>query len=304
VPSTAQTTSREPRLTRGQDGWTGRFHAMACPCEVLIEQEDEHSAQTTFDALTACAWRIEEKYSRYRTDNVVHAINTSQGKPVRVDDETANLLDFAATLHRLSEGQFDITSGVLRRAWTFDGTSHVPSGEAIKVLLPLVGWHKVRWHRPMLELLPGMQIDFGGIGKEYAVDQCAQIAGRLIRSSSLINLGGDLAITRPRLDGAGWRVGIESVAVKRGIATKLIELRDGALATSGDTYRFILKDGKRYTHILNPRTGWPVEHAPRTVTVAADTCTQAGVLTTLAMLQGKGAEAFLEREGVQYWIQR
>src|SRR5438105_165088 len=107
--------------------WTGRFHAMGGPCEVLAEVADESAARKIVEAVAACAWRIEDKFSRYRVDNIVARINASAGMPVEVDDETANLLDFAALIHRLSHGLFDITSGVLRRAWTFDGGSRVPS---------------------------------------------------------------------------------------------------------------------------------------------------------------------------------
>jgi len=283
--------------------WVGRFQAMASPCEVLIEAQGAPEARSVTRRVADCAWRIEDKFSRYRTDNLVHAINTSGGTPIRVDDETANLLDFAATLHRLSDGRFDITSGVLRRAWTFHGGARVPSPAAIDAILPLVGWGKATWQRPMLTLLPGMQIDFGGIGKEYAVDQAAQIAAQVSPMCCLVNLGGDLAITRPRHDGQPWRVGIEALQAPRVTASRLIDLTQGALATSGDTHRFILKDGKRYSHILDPRTGWPVDSAPRSVTVAASNCTEAGMLTTLAILQGAEAGRFLSAEGVQHWIQ-
>ena len=85
---------------------------------------------------------------------------------------------------------------------------------------------------------------------------------------------------------------------------RLIDLRQGALATSGDARRFLLHDGVRYGHILNPWTGWPIPDAPHSVTVAADTCTQAGMLSTLAMLQGQGAEAFLKEQGVRNWCRR
>ena len=84
----------------------------------------------------------------------------------------------------------------------------------------------------------------------------------------------------------------------------MLELADGALATSGDARRFLLKDGVRYSHILNPQTGWPVAHVPRSVTVAAATCVEAGMTATLAMLQGKKAEAFLRREGARAWCIR
>jgi thiamine biosynthesis lipoprotein len=99
-------------------------------------------------------------------------------------------------------------------------------------------------------------------------------------------------------------VGIEATHGPPRVASRLIDLRDGALASSGDTYRFVLKDGRRYSHILDPRTGWPVEHAPRCVTVAAPTCTQAGTLATLAVLHGAAAGRFLEIEDARHWIQR
>lgn len=295
---------RRTRLERNAGHWVGRFEAMASPCEVLIESQHELEAQTVVDAVAALTWRIEDKFSRYREDNIVHLINQSAGRAIEVDEETAGLLDFADALYRLSEGLFDITSGVLRRAWTFDGGRHVPDARLIQELLALVGWQKTRWQRPFFSMHPGMQIDLGGFGKEYAVDQTAAIASKLVAGSCVVNLGGDLVVTRPRQDGSAWQVGVESAGLHPYKSVQHIELHTGALATSGDTHRYVLHDGHRYAHILDPRTGWPIENAPRSVTVAADTCTQAGMLTTLAMLQGPYAEEFLRNESVRYWIQR
>lgn len=280
---------------------------MGGPCEVLAEMEDELEAGEVFDAAAECAWLVEQKFSRYRPDNIVARINNAGGAPVEVDDETASLLDFAEMMHRLSDGLFDITSGVLRRAWRFDGGNNIPSRAEIVALLPLVGWSKVCWNRPVLTLRPGMQIDFGGIGKEYAVDLAAQIAARMTNAPVLVNFGGDLAVTRQRAGARPWRVGIESVDPSAGgprKATRLIDLAAGALATSGDTHRFVSARGERLPHILDPRDGRPVRGAPRSVTVAAPTCTNAGMFTTLAMLRGAGAEEFLAHEGVRHWIQR
>jgi thiamine biosynthesis lipoprotein len=149
-----------------------------------------------------------------------------------------------------------------------------------------------------------MQIDFGGIGKEYAVDSaCAMIESIAPGLSCLVNFGGDVAVRNPRHDGQPWHVGIERVD-QRGTATHMINLMRGGLATSGDSHRFVLHEARRYSHILNASTGWPVEGAPRSVTVAADTCTQAGTWSTLAMLQGLHAERFLRSTGVRYWIQQ
>ena len=291
-----------PTLTATGDHWLGSFTAMACPCEVLIEPVQESTARTILEAVAACAWRIEASFSRYRAGNIVHAINTSEGRPVAVDEETANLLDFAAELTRLSAGRFDISSGVLRRVWTFDQGSRVPSEEEVAQVLPLVGWGKVEWRRPVLRLQPGMQIDFGGIGKEYAVDLAVSVADGVAPGlSCLVNFGGDMAVRNPRRDHP-WRVGIEHAA-RPGLAARLIELQRGGVATSGDSRRFVMRDGKRYSHVLDARTGWPVPDAPQSVTVVADSCTQAGSLATLALLSGSEARAFLGEQNVQYWLQ-
>lgn len=268
-----------------------------------MEAAPEALAQQILEAVAECAWRIEQKFSRYRTDSIVHRINQSAGCEIAVDEETANLLDFAATLTQLSEGRFDITSGVLRKAWTFDGGNNVPSREQIESLLAFVGWHKVEWSRPILKLRRGMQIDFGGIGKEYAVDAAVNLAATIAPGlSCLINFGGDVAACNSRRDGQPWRVGIEKPD-RSGTATRIVQLLRGGLATSGDSRRFVFRDGHRYSHILDARTGWPVRKAPRSITVAADTCTQAGTLTTLSMLQGEEAERLLKSSGMQYWLQ-
>lgn len=277
---------------------------MGGPCEVLAECAEEAQARKIIDAVAACAWRIEHKFSRYRSDNIVARINASVGAPVEVDDETANLLDFAALVHRLSDGMFDITSGVLRRAWTFDGGTRPPEHAALNALLPLVGWSKVQWQRPFITLRPGMQIDFGGIGKEYAVDQATKRVAQTSDAPALVNFGGDLAVTRPRNGNQAWRVGIEGIDSAARRASRLVDLAAGALATSGDTYRYVESEGQRLPHILDPRDGWPVRGAPRSVTVAAPTCTNAGMLTTLAMLRGPEAESFLKSEDVRHWVQR
>ena len=275
---------------------------MASPCELLLEGVSESTAGTVADAVAAEAWRIEDKFSRYLDGNVVHRINTANGEPVSVDDETARLLDFAATLHELSDGRFDVTSGVLREAWTFDGSDRVPAAADIDKVLERVGWSRATWNSPMLALPPGMEIDLGGIGKEYAVDRCIEVLRACCDGPGLVNLGGDLAVTgQPRARNA-WRVAVEGDSPEH--ADRLIELRQGALATSGDARRFLLKDAVRYGHILDPRTGWPVPDAPHSITVAADTCTQAGMLSTMAMLKGSEAEAFLREQGVQFWCRR
>jgi FAD:protein FMN transferase len=114
--------------------------------------------------LLADPWRVEKKYSRYRDDSVTAWIHGNRGETIDVDEETASLIDFASQCCELSEGLFDITSGVLRRAWTFDGSDRIPEAAAIERLLPLVGFEKLQWRSPYLLLPAGMELDFGVIG--------------------------------------------------------------------------------------------------------------------------------------------
>lgn len=298
-----------PTVVHTGELWVGRFQAMASPCEVLLEGADLSADAATVMVHIAAqeAWRIEQKFSRYRTDNIVAQIHTHAGDPVTVDIETADLLDYAERCFQLSGGKFDISSGPLRKVWQFRGQAFSPDLARLRTVLKKVGWQKCRWQRPQLTLPVGAEIDLGGIGKEYAVDRTV----RLLRETSppvnvLVNFGGDIACSGPRSSGKPWSVGLEKTGstAPDAAADKVIPLFQGGIATSGDTHRFLLYQGERLSHILDPQTGWPVRGAPHTVTVLAPSCTLAGMLATFAMLQGVDAEAFLADQGLPFWIQR
>ena len=289
-------------LTRVEDYFLGRFDAMAGPCEVLIDTDDPALAASLVRIASLEARRVERKFSRYRPDNVVHRINHAAGRPVRVDEETALLLQYATTCYEASEGMLDITSGVLRRVWKFDGSDRVPTQSAVRETLQHVGWHRVSWENSTLSMPVGMEIDLGGVGKEYAVDRAAALLAARTGSSLLVNFGGDLYAAGARRGGRAWSVGVDDPERTGEAALYRIEFSRGGLATTGDARRFVRWNGKRLGHILNPRTGWPVEDAPRSVTVLGRTCLEAGTLSTLAALRGPGARAFLEQQGVEFWI--
>jgi thiamine biosynthesis lipoprotein len=285
---------------RGENLLAVRFTAMASPCEVLLPSMSSQAALAIGRVAAQEAWRVERKYSRYRNDSVTAWIHGNRGAVLELDEETASLLDFARQCFELSEGLFDITSGALRRAWTFDGSDRIPDPASIERLLPSVGFEKLRWDPPRLILPAGMELDFGGIGKEYAVDRAFDLLAARDWTPFLVNFGGDLRANRPPAHGP-WQVGIERPDAERD-AIMLLDLEHGALATSGDSRRFLTREGVRYGHILNPRTGWPAAHSPRSVTVAASSCTEAGLLATMAMLQGDRARAFLDEQGVRSWL--
>jgi FAD:protein FMN transferase len=293
---------RAPVLNRVEDYFVGTFEAMASPCTVLMDTDDRSEALGLLEIAEAEARRVEQKFSRYRRDNLVYQLNHSEGRPIDVDDETALLISYAETCYEMSDGMFDITSGVLRRVWTFDGSSRVPSRNAVQKCLEHVGWWRVTWEKPTLTLPSGMEIDFGGIGKEYAVDRAAALIGSLTRKSYLVNFGGDLFAAGLRRGNRTWGIGIDDPTRTGESALYRLDVSTGGIATSGDARRYVQFRGKRLGHILNPKTGWPVAGAPRSVTVVGRTCMEAGTLSTLAYLQGAGARAYLQEQGVQFWI--
>jgi FAD:protein FMN transferase len=275
------------------------FTAMASPCEVLVRGVALAQATKLASLAHAETARIERKYSRYLAGNIVHAINTANGQTVPLDEETVRLLEYASQCYVLSGGLFDITSGILRGIWNFDGREIVPNTESIRAILERIGWDKVALTSDSIRLLPGMEIDLGGLGKEYAVDRVAQLLFEESHQPLMVNFGGDIRAISTGDHDEGWDIGIEDPS-RPGTLAGMIGLSNGAVATSGVSYRHCFVNGRRLGHILNPRTGWPVDNAPKSVTVVGEYCLEAGLLSTLAMLQGEDAESFLELQNITY----
>jgi thiamine biosynthesis lipoprotein len=279
------------------------FKAMGSPCELQIYAAKHLLAESASAQVIADVQRLEQLYSRYRPDSFLSAINrvAATGGSIRVDAETASLLNYADTCQRESGGLFDITSGILRRAWRFD-RQQLPDETQIQALLAKVGWQRLRWNPPVLEFPePGMELDFGGVVKEYAVDRAAVIAWEAGIRHGFINLGGDIRVLGPHPDGEPWRVGVRHPR-QAGALIQSLEVRQGALASSGDYERCIVLEGVRYGHILNPRTGWPVRHLA-SVSVLSDLCVVAGSASTIAMLKEEQGPVWLEALGLpHYWV--
>lgn len=296
-----------PLLSQSDQCWTGQFQAMASDCQVLLEGITQQRAEELLRLAAIETWRIEHKFSRYKTANIMDQINHAYKEKIAVDDETTALLNFAEQCYQLSEGLFDVTAGVLRKIWHFDGSDAIPPPQEINNILPFIGWHKIQWKAPYIKLSKGMELDLGGIGKEYAVDKVCLLLQKQIAQSEncriLINFGGDLACSGPRLNGEAWQVAVESYQDQKK-AILNVKLNKGGIATSGDSRRFLLKDGIRYSHILNPKTGQSITDAPHSISVAASSCMQAGMLSTMAMLQGEYAEEFLKAQEADFWVQR
>jgi FAD:protein FMN transferase len=269
------------------------FQAMSSACEVRLDGDDEHALAAAAKLAIDEVRRIETKYSRYRDDSIVSRINAAAGSDdeVEVDAETAALLDFAGALHAMSDGLFDITSGVLRRVWDFRNARR-PEPAALAAVLPLIGWSQVSWQPSRIRLpRAGMELDFGGFGKEYAADRAMAVLAQAGQRHGFVNLGGDIRVLGPRADSSAWRFGIQHPRAARGTIAS-VDMLEGALASSGDYERFFEHEGRRYCHILDPRSGWPVS-AWASISVTAPACAAAGALSTIAMLKGEHALDFL-----------
>jgi thiamine biosynthesis lipoprotein len=276
------------------------FDAMGTECTLHLYSDSRSVADDTAEAVEAEVERIEARYSRYRPESLLSRINAAAqvGESVDVDDETATLLDVAFQCNRLCDGKFDISTGVLRQAWDFT-TAVPPSQDRITALLAQVGMGKLRWDNRRLEFLaPGMELDFGGIAKEYAADRAAASCAAHGIAHGLVDFGGDLRILGPHPDGQPWHISIRDPR-RPDAEAACVALADGALATSGDYERWFEHDGRRYCHILDPHTGWPARGL-RSVSVVADQCLTAGCLATSAMLMGRAGIAWLAGMGLRY----
>lgn len=278
------------------------FVAMGSPCEIELYAGDDVAAENLAAEAIAETRRLEARYSRYRPDSYLSEINrvAVAGGRIQVDEECAGLIRYADTCFRESDGLFDITSGLLRAAWRFDA-GELPGPETIAVLLSRIGWHKVVWRDPWLEFPPGMEIDLGGVVKEYAADRVASLCWQAGVRHGVVNLGGDIRAIGPHPGGEPWRIGIRDPRCKDGVIHTL-ELDYGGIASSGDYERCIVVDGRRYGHVLNPKTGWPTRHLA-SVTVVGELCMVAGSASTIAMLKEREGITWLEELGLpHFWV--
>ncbi len=276
---------------------------MGSPCAMQLYASSPRKAKRAAQAAIDDVLRLERIYSRYRDDSFLSEINrvAAVAGQISVDDETAGLLDYAATCYQQSDGLFDVTSGILRQAWNFK-TGVVPTEKIVQQIMESVGWHKLTWRRPMLSFtVPGMEIDFGGVVKEYAVDRAAALCWENGIKHGIVNLGGDIKIIGPHPDGNPWKVGI-SHPRKPGAVLRTLLLHNGALASSGDYERCITLNGVRYGHVLNPKTGWPVSKMAA-VSVVGDFCVVAGSASTIGMLKEKNGPNWLNELGLSHvWV--
>lgn len=264
------------------------FKALGTRCEVQYVADAAETATSFERAAVAWVGAFEAKYSRFRPDSLLSRINAAAGREwVAVDAEMEQMLDFCGALHAMTGGLVDATALPLMRLWDYHREHPtVPAPSAIDAARRLVGWPKVR-RAPGRVFLPepGMALDFGGFGKEYAVDAVAQIALAHGIGNVLVDFGHDLRALGAPPGRPCWHIGLENPAAP-GSVWGSIGVTGQGVASSGDYLRGFTAGGRRYGHILDPRTGRPVAHRCTSATAIAGSCLQAGVLSTCAFILG------------------
>ncbi len=279
------------------------FRAMGSPCELQLYCHSREEFERCYRSAENEVIRLEKKYSRYLSNSVTSAINAAgkAGGNISLDDETAAIIDFADQCYQLSDGLFDISSGYFRNLWDFR-SQQVPSPTEVENALHFVGWKKITWNRPTLTFSqPGMELDFGGCVKEYAVDAATSLLKSMNITAGVVDLGGDIGVIGPHPDGAPWLIGIRHPRQEPN-PVAMIPLTSGALTSSGDYERFFIKNDQRYCHIINPETGFPANQC-QSVSVMAEQAVVAGAASTIAFLKGsKKAMYWLEEMGLTYLL--
>jgi len=283
------------------------FNALGTKCLIKFRLDDEHKALSF--AADALAWidGFEAKFSRFRPASLITRINAAAGGEwVPVDDEMDHLLDLAGDLYQRTDGILDPTILPLLRVWDWKKVhDKLPDAAEVRAALALTGWKKVQ-RRPGAVRLPeaGMGLDFGGFGKEYAVDFLTEIARRNGITDALVDLGRDIFALGGNGKHPFWHVGIEDGNTP-GNCWGGVAVADHAVSASGDYARYFVHGGIRYGHILDPRTGWPVANGMRAVTVIARSCLEAGVYSTAVFVLGprKGLHLASLARGVEVCAQ-
>jgi len=258
--------------------------------ELTVIGDDEAWAMEGIEAGIAEIRRIENLLTTFSEDSETSLINRNAGvSPVEVSRETFELIERSIRISRLTQGAFDITYGSIdKRLWNFDTTmTRLPDKDTARRMVRLINYRNIALDPRYLTVFlkeKGMRIGFGGIGKGYAAEQAKRIMRAMGVASGIVNASGDLAVWGHQPDGSPWTIGIVDPNVHDRIFSSL-NVTNVAIATSGNYEKFIMIDGKKYSHTINPRTGLPVTGI-KSVTILCPNAEFADAIATPVMIMG------------------
>ncbi|MEX2514440.1 MAG: FAD:protein FMN transferase [Cyclobacteriaceae bacterium] len=258
--------------------------------DLTVVGNNEEEANAFLDTAIVEITRIERLISSWDPNSQTSAINANAGiKPIKVEKELFDMIGRAIALSELTDGAFDISYASMDRIWKFDGSmKKLPSAEVVKKSVEKVGFEKIILNpdeQTVFLSQKGMKIGFGAIGKGYAADKAKQLLMSKGVIAGIINASGDMNTWGKQPDGKDWMVAITN-PMNKDIAFAELPLKQGAVVTSGDYEKFVLFDKVRYTHIINPQTGYPATGII-SVTVFAQSAELADALATSIFVMGK-----------------
>ncbi len=253
-------------------------------------QETRGAVERAFSEIS----RLEAIFSKYRPESEISSINNSKDKtkPIKMSNETFYLIKKSIEFSKISDGAFDITVAPLLELWGFGKTpiSEVPQEKKIREVLKYTGFDKISLDEAKKTVSfkdTRVKLDLGGIAVGYAVDRAIMVLKESDIKSAIIDAGGDVYCLGDKVNGHNWQVGIQHPRDKNKLVSR-IGLKDKGITTSGDYERYFTIKNKRYSHIVNPKTGYPVEEIPMSVTVISNDCISADALATAVFVLGPG----------------
>jgi len=260
--------------------------------DITIVGRDSANAETNINAVIAEITRIENLISDWKPTSQVSEVNANAGiRPVQVDREVFDLTERAVALSKLTGGAFDISFAAMDRIWKFDGSmTEMPTAEAILKSVEKVGYQNIildKAHTTIFLKKKGMKIGFGALGEGYATDRCRDMMLKKGIKAGIVNASGDMSAWGKQPDGSDWVIGIRDPN-RQGELFAVVPLRQGAVVTSGSYEKFVVFNDKRYSHIINPATGYPATGLT-SVTVFGPSAEKANGFSTSLMVMGKDA---------------
>jgi thiamine biosynthesis lipoprotein len=278
APGHAQVLRKRATMLMG-----GRF-------EFTIVAKDSLTAENNIDLLIGEVSRIEHLISDWIPTSQVSQVNANAGlRPVAVDAELFELTERAIALSELTDGAFDISFAAMEKIWKFDGSmTRLPAADEVKKSVARVGYRNIILDRAKSTIFlkkPGMKIGFGALGEGYAADRCRMMMQQAGVPAGIVNATGDMSAWGKQPDGQNWVIGITDPA-RRGELFAVLPLLHGAVVTSGSYEKFVMLNGKRYSHIINPATGYPATGL-MSVTVFGPSTEKANGFSTAMMVLGR-----------------
>ena len=258
--------------------------------DITVTAKDSTRADIHINAAITEITRIEKLISSWDVDSQTSEVNRNAGiKPVKVDIELFDLINNALAISKLTDGAFDISYASMDNIWKFDGSmTTMPSVKQIEASIDKVGFENIildELKGTVFLKIKGMKIGFGAIGKGYAADRAKALLIENGVSSGIINASGDMNTWGKQPDGSEWKVAITNPLSKNKVFA-LLPITNGAVVTSGNYEKYVNINGKRYAHIINPRTGYPASGII-SVTVFAPKAELADALATSVFVMGK-----------------